>query len=168
MYYYAYRGTLYCVYVLCRVYGAFTMETILATAFGCAVNVQGGESDELTKAANMIFRSLDEGSATNVHLMIVLSSKFLHRRTMFSLYWQLIASYITEGYPVCYFLWNFHLIFPSGNFPWLFPVLRMIFAHTERIVTWNLLHEIALDLVKARRKAGNLEKVSVIIIVAGK
>jgi hypothetical protein len=54
------------------------METILATALGCAVNVQGGESDELTKAANIIFRSLDEGSATNFHLMIVLSSKILH------------------------------------------------------------------------------------------
>ena len=61
------------------------METILATAFGCAVNVQGGESDELTKAANIIFRSLDEGSATNLHLLIVLSSKFLHR-WMSSLY----------------------------------------------------------------------------------
>ena len=55
---------------------------------------------------------------------------------------------------------NYCLISPSGNFPWLVPLLRMIFAHTERIVTWNLLHEIALDLVKARRKAGNLEKVS--------
>ena len=54
------------------------METILATAFGRAVNVQGGESDELTKAANIIFRSLDEGSATNFHLMIVLSSKFFY------------------------------------------------------------------------------------------
>ena len=59
-----------------RVYGAFTMETILATAFGCAVDIQGGESNELTEAANIIFRSLDEGSATNFHLMIVLSSKF--------------------------------------------------------------------------------------------
>ena len=59
-----------------RVYGTFTMETILATAFGCAVNVQGGESNELTEAANIIFQSQNEGSATNFYLITVLSSKF--------------------------------------------------------------------------------------------
>ena len=57
-----------------RTYGSFTLETILATAFGRAVNVQGGESDELTKATEAIFRSAEEGSSTGfVHLLLLIS-----------------------------------------------------------------------------------------------
>ena len=36
-------------------YGQFTMETIMATAFGRVLNLQRGEGDQLTEAANAIF-----------------------------------------------------------------------------------------------------------------
>ena len=38
-----------------RIFGQFTMETILATAFGRQVNVLKGEGDELTEAAAGLF-----------------------------------------------------------------------------------------------------------------
>lgn len=38
-----------------RVYGSFTMETILATAFGRIIEVQRGESDALVSAAYILF-----------------------------------------------------------------------------------------------------------------
>ncbi len=51
------------------------METIVATAFGRVVDIQGGENDELTKAANLIFRGIEEGSSTSLTLMVPLMSK---------------------------------------------------------------------------------------------
>ena len=43
------------VIVVDRIFGQFTMETILATAFGRQVNVLKGEGDELTEAAAGLF-----------------------------------------------------------------------------------------------------------------
>ena len=62
--------------LLPRAYGAFTMETILATAFGRIVNIQRGESDELTKAANDLFRRAEEGNLTSRGSLVVLISKY--------------------------------------------------------------------------------------------
>lgn len=47
----------YCLFVLwhTRIFGQFTMETILATAFGHQVNILKGEGDEMTKAAGSVF-----------------------------------------------------------------------------------------------------------------
>ena len=36
-------------------YGAFTMESLLAAAFGRVVDVQKGEADEVTKAISKLF-----------------------------------------------------------------------------------------------------------------
>lgn len=47
-----------------RMYGDFTMETILAAAFGCEANVQRGEGNEVTHAAKMVF-----GSTANPKLL---------------------------------------------------------------------------------------------------
>lgn len=72
-------------------YGDFTMETILAAAFGCEANVQQGEGNEITHAAKMVF-----GSTTNpkllplsiVNLIFILGEIFsgstcnLHRHTV--------------------------------------------------------------------------------------
>ena len=49
--------------MLCRVYGSFTMETLIATAFGRYVNIQRGEADQLTEAARTVIGALDEGNA---------------------------------------------------------------------------------------------------------
>lgn len=51
--------TLWCfVFTLAhRLYGAFTLESILAAAFGRVINLQRGEADEVTKAAKGVFDS---------------------------------------------------------------------------------------------------------------
>lgn len=46
-----------------RVYKAFTLEAILATAFGRYVDIQRGEADQLTEAARTVFSALEEGNA---------------------------------------------------------------------------------------------------------
>ncbi len=51
------------------------METIIATSFGRVVNIQGGEHDELTKAADLIFRGAEEGSKTSLTRLVALFSK---------------------------------------------------------------------------------------------
>ena len=59
---------------MCRVYGSFTMETILATAFGRRVNVQRGESDELSKAMELLLGGFTDGQ---VELLILIESEHL-------------------------------------------------------------------------------------------
>ena len=61
--------------VLIRTYGSFTMETILATAFGRVVDIQRGESDDLTRAVDSIFRSLQEGGSLDGATLITLFSE---------------------------------------------------------------------------------------------
>ena len=53
------------------------METILATAFGRMVNIQQGESDEVTKAAHDQFRQMEEGNAASTDTIVLVTSKIL-------------------------------------------------------------------------------------------
>ena len=66
--------TCHCV-PACRLYRSFTLETLLATAFGRRVEVQRGEADELTNAAKYIFSKNEEGTTT---LLQVVLSKTKH------------------------------------------------------------------------------------------
>ena len=50
------------------------METILATFFGRLVNIQQGESDELTKVARELFERAEEGKSTSRDTVIMLIS----------------------------------------------------------------------------------------------
>lgn len=51
------------------------METILATAFGREVNVQRGESDELSRTAYTISRLMGEGQLTSREMVYMIFSK---------------------------------------------------------------------------------------------
>ena len=57
------------LYTTYRVFGSFTMETILATAFGRQMNLQRGESDELSEAVGTLVGSFSEGQIEKVLLM---------------------------------------------------------------------------------------------------
>ena len=50
-----------CVCVLNRVFTAFALEAILATAFGRRVDLQKGESDEITRAMNNLMGTFSDG-----------------------------------------------------------------------------------------------------------
>ncbi len=52
------------------------METILATAFGRVINVQQGESSQLTEAAAEIFAGGHEGKPTSQKHLIALLSMY--------------------------------------------------------------------------------------------
>ena len=46
---------------VCRVYGRFTLEAIVATAFGRQVDIQKGESDEFCKAMETTLTGFVDG-----------------------------------------------------------------------------------------------------------
>ena len=54
------------------------METLIATAFGRYVNIQKGEADELTKAANAVFHACQEGSPHSADLLIAILCKCVY------------------------------------------------------------------------------------------
>ena len=54
-----------CVY---RVYGKFTLEAIVATAFGRQVDIQRGDSDEFSKAMDIILEGFADGQLENFML----------------------------------------------------------------------------------------------------
>ena len=56
-----------------RLFNLFTMETILATAFGRRVNVLRGESNELSKQIEVIISGITDGQIDG---MIMLESKY--------------------------------------------------------------------------------------------
>ena len=98
------------LFLLDRVFGSFTMETILAIAFGRVVNLQRGEADELTVAAQGIFRNAEKGTVPEARVIL-------------------------------------------SNFPFLIGLLRWkVSSDADLMKSQILLHETALNLVKARRE----------------
>ena len=67
-----------------RVYSAFTMETILATVFGRAIDIQRNQSDQLAEAAAAMFEGIQEGANSSVYLAVVILSK--HMNQTFTIY----------------------------------------------------------------------------------
>ena len=66
------------VTVAYSVYGAFTMETIFATSFGRIMDIQKGQSNELTKAAEIFFSTNHEQKKSSfLSLNVILSKIFL-------------------------------------------------------------------------------------------
>jgi len=62
-----------------RTYGSFTMETILAVAFGRVIDLQHGEADQLTDACAAIFSTIQEGNVLSGPLIIFLLSELCLR-----------------------------------------------------------------------------------------
>ncbi len=65
------------------------METILATAFGRSVDIQGGESDQIVDISRMFFdTSKEENALSHTMLMPVLSkiNSYVHIKYERSLY----------------------------------------------------------------------------------
>lgn len=68
---------LFYLHIIYRTFGAFTMETIVAIAFGRVIDIQRGENDELTNAANVMFRGAEEGNKTSLAVLLPLLSKLI-------------------------------------------------------------------------------------------
>ncbi len=65
----------------CRFFRSFTLETIIAAAFGRVIEIQKGQSDELTEAAANIFNVAEETKATSVIYFNMLLSEWYCIRT---------------------------------------------------------------------------------------
>ena len=57
------------LYLYYRVYSRFTLEAIVATAFGRQINLQRGESDEFSKAMDIAAKGLSSGQIENLILI---------------------------------------------------------------------------------------------------
>lgn len=68
------------------------METILATAFGRKVDVQGGEADELTRAAQAFFNQAEEGELSSRDVLIMMNSECRMHHTSVASYHHLVHS----------------------------------------------------------------------------
>ena len=66
-------------FVFYRVYGGFTLEAILATAFGCRVDIQRGESDDFSKAMDTITVGFNDGQFEQ---FILFNSKHTNRHVL--------------------------------------------------------------------------------------
>ena len=65
---------MYFIFTCTSIYGSFTMETILATAFGRIVKLQKGESDSLAEAATDMFAETNEKHKYSLeHVIMILS-----------------------------------------------------------------------------------------------
>ena len=53
-----------------RVFNSFMMETILATAFGCQVELQRGESDQLSKSMRLLVGGFASGQVEKFILLV--------------------------------------------------------------------------------------------------
>ena len=59
---------------VCRVYSNFTLETILATAFGRRINLQRGESDQFSKSMELLLSGFTDGQFEQ---FVLFHSKFV-------------------------------------------------------------------------------------------
>ena len=62
-----------------RVFNSFTLEVILASAFGRSIDIQRGEADDLTKAVKSIFVLFQEGQKMSLDMILMLYSMSNHR-----------------------------------------------------------------------------------------
>ena len=59
------------------------METILATAFGRKIDIQGGEADELTRVAKTFFTQAEEGQLASRDILLMLNSEYPSSLSLF-------------------------------------------------------------------------------------
>lgn len=57
-----------------RIYGNYTMETIMASAFGRVIEIQKGQSSQLTKAATASMGSINQVSVSNLEVLATILS----------------------------------------------------------------------------------------------
>ena len=63
---------LFWFFLTCRVYTSFTLETVLATAFGRLINIQRGESDDFSKSMDLLLEDFTDGK---IEKLVMLRSK---------------------------------------------------------------------------------------------
>lgn len=120
-----------------RFYGAFTLESILAAAFGRVINLQRGEADEVTEAAKGVF---DGGKDKVVRFCLFILCKFLLSLCVYT--FASLAIYMCA------------CLFPMAivNFPFLERAMHFFLNNfTKAVEPWKVLHHTALKQIEACR-----------------
>ena len=83
-----------------RIFGQFTMETILATAFGCQVNILKGEGNSLTEAAAGIF---SDSKSSSVSFSEILCCTYVGINTILVICYSSSNSFLGKNFwpPLC-------------------------------------------------------------------
>ena len=116
--------------MLCRIYGEFTMESILAAAFGRVINIQRGEADEVTEAAKGVFAA---GRNKKIQISVALVSKLI--KTLYIIH--------KIQWPYFYYI----ALFPNLTR----PVQYYLSRQTKLMEPFKVLYHTALTLIGARR-----------------
>ena len=117
------------VIVVDRIFGQFTMETILATAFGRQVNVLKGEGDELTEIAAAMF------SDASINFMIWVES-------------------IRCMYNYCCIIQQYTF---SAQLPVLNTISGLMASYLKLTADFQKIGDTCSQLVQARRQANSSE-----------
>ena len=118
-----------------RIYGNFTMETILATAFGRSVDIQRGESDQIVDIAKLMFSGSDEKKGLSFLIIMPLLSEYELKIN------------------------KFKVNFGPDSFPWLESILRVMAARAPIVKNVRTLFSIAKEMVRQRRLNPQSQKV---------
>jgi hypothetical protein len=79
---------------MCRVYSNFTLETILATAFGRRINLQKGDSDQFSNSMELLLSGFTEGQFEQ---FVLFHSKYTDRLAVTGGTDRLAVTLIWEG-----------------------------------------------------------------------
>ena len=115
------------VIVVDRIFGQFTMQTILATAFGRQVNVLKGEGDELTEIAAAMF------SDASINFMIWVES-------------------IRCMYNCCCIIQKYTF---AAQLPVLKTVSGLMTPYSKLAVNFQKIADTCLQLIQARRQTAD-------------
>ncbi len=121
-----------------RIYGNFTMETILATAFGRSVDIQRGESDQIVDIAKLMFSGSDEKKGLSFLIIMPLLSEYMNSKSDHN---------------------KFKVNFGPDSFPWLESILRVLAARAPIVKSVRTLFSIAKEMVRQRRLNPQPQKV---------
>jgi hypothetical protein len=127
------------------VFNSFTLETILAAAFGRSIDIQRGEADELTKAVKNIFVLFQEGQKMSLDMILMLYSMSSQRYRVYN-----IRSYCKSL--SC-------LLLGHLSYSWCVTTLRFAMKNSKAGEKMFKVEEVILNLIKARRESDNPEKV---------
>ena len=115
-----------------RRYASFTMETILSAAFGRVIELQKGQSNQLTEAATALMASTHEHKVTSPVFMAMLLS--------------VLSITLTSTFVIPLM----HL--RSGNMPWLLPVIRQIVKRGPQQKALEVLSSTSIGVIEERKK----------------
>ena len=121
-------------------FDSFSLETLLAAAFGRSVDIQGGKADELMEAVKCCYTLFQKGQLMSVDaIQLLYSMSNIQLLQILSCLLSYMSGYL--------------------SYSWFVSALRFVADHSNTGRGVHKLEELVLALIKARRESDNPEKV---------